>query len=348
MYKYIILFVLILAQSCSSGGDEGGDGNLDSKSLPISITLISSLPELIHLGPAIKLSNGKILLGGAYDSSAGVLLSADNGMTWGAFSSISAGGSGDPVMGLSQLDNGSIFAITNRSDSVFTSNDGDNWVSILGTSGIMTAGSKLDSIGNRLYLIAGTSILYSDDNGTTWNVITTINEYSSSIDVTPSGIVAVGCCSGGPSEMTISFIDNSDLSSNEISLNSNDLVDRPRAVIEKGNGSLLMISGSGAFKETNDLQTINDVTSPIQSDEFVHSALKTSTGDIVISTMDKNTTVGYLYLSKDNGDSFERFNFDGKYFSQMLEVSSNLLLGFEMISYDGNHPTNVYAIQLSQ
>ncbi len=343
MAPLLLLFFLLVTISCG-----GGDNPTDTDSgdtAPLTVIQSANIPELIHLGPSIKLSNGDILLGGATSSNAVIYRSTNNGDTWNLLATLGSGGSGDPVMGITQLASGKIFAGTNAGN-MYSSNDEVSWIALSNTPGIGGSGAKFSSIANRIYIIASTALHYSDDDGATWSTISNVaNNYTSLLAVTPSKHIVVGCCSGGPSQTEISIAHHDTLSFSSNLLGLADLMQRPRAAVVRNDGSLLVIGGRFKTWESTDYSSTQYLSQAVVEEVFVHSGIKVS--NTIIASTSSILNGAQLYISNNDGSTFTESGITGYLFDKMLELDSSTILGFEMLSYDGNHPTNIYKITIN-
>jgi hypothetical protein len=312
-----------------------------------SATKLAGLSELIQRGPAIKLMNGDILLGGGSDTAAVIYHSPDNGISWTKVSDLAPGGWFNYVHGLTQLSSGKVFAITTGSNQIYSSSNGLTWQAVGSIGLIGGQETYLRSVGNRLYILVGQALFYSDDTGLNWHSIPEVLSVSASLfDVTDSNYIVAGGCN--PSSLTceIAIATHDNLVFSKTSLVAEDMKERPKVVLEKENGQILVVAENSEIWTSSDEATFQYAGQYDQQwyDELsVLSGIKHSSGLIIGGVY--SYRYGFrLYRSSNDGNTFESMGINGLCIEQILEAENNTLLGFERTSFNGYYTTNIYQI----
>jgi hypothetical protein len=349
-----VFAVLYLNAGCNEFDFDETD-NTSPGDAALSVLQLATINELIHLGPAVKLSNGHILLGGATSTTAAVYKSTNAGASWSQVGALSAGGSGHPVMGMTQIQSGQVYAITDNTNNLYLSQDyGSNWGIAAGVADFDIPNGKaiLRSRGNILYILAGDpSVLHqTSDQGTTWTSKSVSGSYASLFEIASGSYLVAGYSAGGTAPTPLELLiapTGTNPSFTKTDLGLTDLEQSPVLLINKDNGDILVI-GKGFRKWISSNKTDFTYAGQVASDNAVtvYSGLKTSSGLIVVST-GSMIHGAKVYISHDDGNTFEDAGVTDHVFNRMIEVNGDTLLGFSMQSFDGSHPTRIYRITVN-
>ena len=313
------------------------------------------LSDVVQVFALFRTVDGDILLGGASQDKAVVYRSTNSGAIWIKVAELGEGGPGDPVMGFAQLANGQIFAIINRSDYLYVSNDGSQFTQLdQAPFHIGGRAAKLRAFENRLYIAANgdnqvVDLHYSDDRGSSWTSVDSVLSRGSTIfEITPLGNLVIGSCGcGGNQERELIVASHFDLQMRKTQFgiydNSNGA---PRILLHENAEGILVLGGrSHKYIAAPGNNFIYAGLMLGSEDYYIRGGLEMS-DYILLSTQLMSSDNTYKYhISRDDGETFQEYESDGRFYDIMLPISSTDILGVDTCEHSSDNPTKVVRLR---
>lgn len=338
--KIGVLFMIVAAIGCETAEPEIDAGVVDAGS---PFQQIATIDELIHLGPSLLLGDGRVLLGGATATSAVVFISADRGETWTHSCDVAPGGSGDPVLAMTELSDGRVVVLENRSSTVYVWTDTACAPAGEVTESIARSAARMLSANGSIYLTGRDSLhIASEDNLSSWQHVPDYldSNGASALFADTSGLVHAGCCLTGPAQVGVSRFDPADGSISVFPVGLTEIFFAPIFFTERSDGPVIAIGSRGHLWEIDaaGLQTVGQI---LDDNLAVRSGVRWNER-IVVSTVTETFTGGQVYAAAVDDLGFAPIGVDGHFFDQALVLDDDEMLWFEMLRYDGTEPTRVY------
>jgi photosystem II stability/assembly factor-like uncharacterized protein len=249
----------------------------------------------------------------------GVFRSTDNGSTWNSVNNgfIKQGNVYDVRQIAINPITSMVFCLS--SSSLYTSSDmGEHWIpNSTRIEGVIMTRFRFDSIGN-IYIANGINILFSDDNGNTWKVISdgllSAGQFVQDVQIGPDDSVYAitsGHLSGGYTVDKISILGRPN--NKWIALNSPVVGSSPWKLSFNSDNQILTLCGD-LYLSTNGGSSWKKIFSD-PSGMGIRDLVIDSKGKIFVSVPEQNGLLSYsrIYYSLDNGVSWIKSGYQNQF-----------------------------------